>query len=64
MVEDCFMSWYKENFPDLDPSLDDCYWDIRSAYYAGWQRHYEIDMALWELQGLGQELEENTKDDF
>ena len=64
MIEDCFMTWYKEEFPDWDPSCDDCYWGLRSAYYAGWQRHYAIDMALWELMELDQKLEGGTDNDI
>lgn len=62
MIEDCFISWYEKQFPELDPSLDDCYWSLRSAYYAGWGRYMEICAALEELQRLGQEYD-GMKDD-
>lgn len=57
MIEDCFISWYEKTNPDLDPSLDDCYWELRSAYYAGWKRHMKLKDTPIELAQLGQEYD-------
>lgn len=55
MIDDCFLSWYKEAYPDLNPSLDDIHWELRRAYYAGWRRCLTTGEALDELALLDQE---------
>lgn len=57
MIEDCFMSWYENTFPNLEPSVDDCYWSTRAAYYAGWHKHRQVDEAVSEMIRLGEEIE-------
>jgi hypothetical protein len=31
-----FEEWYKSNYPDLDPELDDCYKMLMKCYEDGW----------------------------
>lgn len=58
MVEDCFISWYEKTYPELDPSLDDFFWSLRKAYYAGWSRHMELEDALGKLVQTSEEYKD------
>ena len=31
-----FEEWYKSNYPELDPKLDNCYGQLKKCYEDGW----------------------------
>jgi hypothetical protein len=43
-----FEEWYKSNYPDLDPELDDCYKMLMKCYQDGISAGMEImEIADW-----------------